>query len=72
MLTWHPFIPQERIRELLNRSGGVAAELFAAARTGAEVPGGSRNLAEINGARVLWVLLILACLDTCCATILVV
>jgi len=34
---------QERIRELLNRSGGVAAELFAAARTGAEVPGGSRS-----------------------------
>lgn len=35
---------EERIRELLNRSGGVAAELFAAARTGAEVPGGSRPL----------------------------
>eukprot|EP00435_Cladocopium_sp_Y103_P054346 s2661_g17.t1 len=34
---------EERIRELLNRSGGVAAELFAAARTGAEVPGGSRS-----------------------------
>lgn len=33
---------EERIRELLNRSGGVAAELFAAARAGAEVPGGSR------------------------------
>ena len=37
-------VVQERIRELLNRSGGVAAELFAAARAGAEVPGGSRSL----------------------------
>ena len=41
---------QERIRELLNRSGGVAAELFAAARAGAEVPGSaSRSLAGFHG-----------------------
>ncbi|CAK8999931.1 unnamed protein product, partial [Durusdinium trenchii] len=36
---------QERIRELLNRSGGVASELFAAGgRAGAEVPGAARPL----------------------------
>lgn len=54
----HPHLPlrathhQERIRELLNRSGGVASELFAAGgRAGAEVPGAaSRSSTGRSGA----------------------